>query len=301
MKILVTGGNGFIGSHVVDLLRQQDHAVTIFDRYRKPFRDDIEQFAADIKDGEAVFDAVSQHDAVINLAGILGTSETVSSPHESVAVNINGAINVYEAVRKFGKRCVQITVGNYTWNNSYAITKSTAERFGLMYNKEYGTKIVVVRGLNVYGPRQKHAPVRKVVPNFVLRALRNEPIEIYGDGKQLLDLIYVGDTAEILVRALLKDHDVYDHVIEAGSGNLVTANELAQTVIEAAKSQSKLVHLPMRPGEPVRSVTKGDPSTLEPLDYLPETSLTDGIKQTVEWYREHYAWQDEPIAVSSSR
>lgn len=301
MKILVTGGNGFIGSHVVDLLQEQGHTVTIFDRHRRPFRDDVEQFAADIKDGEAVFDAVSRHDGIINLVGILGTSETVSSPHESVAVNIDGAINVYEAVRKFGKRCVQITVGNYTWNNSYAITKYTAERFGLMYNKEYGTQIVVVRGLNVYGPRQKHAPVRKVVPNFIRLALRNEPIEIYGDGEQLLDLIYVRDTVEILVRALLMDHGAYDHIIEAGSGKLVMVNDLARTIIEAAGSRSKLVHLPMRPGEPVHSVTKSDPSTLAPLAYLPQTSLPDGIKRTVAWYREQSAWQEAPVPASASR
>ena len=292
MKILVTGGNGFIGSHVVDNLLSKGHRVTVFDRSRKvpsPWKN-VNLFAGDIKDKDAVFDAISQHDGVIHLAGLLGTSEAVTTPFEGIDVNIVGALNVYEAVRRHKKPAVTITVGNYTWNNTYAISKYTAERFALMYNKEFGTKIAVVRGLNVYGERQKHAPVRKVVPTFVIAALKNEPIEIFGSGEQLLDLIYVKDCAEILVRALLLDHDNYNSVFEAGSGEPVTVNDLAQTIIKLAKSKSKIVYKPMRAGEPKRSVTLGDPSTLEALAYrtLDLTPLEEGLKSTIPWYKKFY-------------
>ncbi len=290
-RILVTGGQGFIGSHLVDLLIDRGYEVTILDRRDErtkfPHWEQVHFFLGDIRDGEAVSDAISQHDCVFNLAGLLGTSEMVTSPKEGVEANIVGALNVYEGVRKHGKRCVQITVGNYTWLNTYAITKSTAERFALMYNTEHRTRIVVVRGLNVYGARQKEAPVRKVVPNFAIRALKNEPIEIFGDGNQLLDMIYVKDTVQLLLRAMVLDHGVFDHVIEAGSGDLVTAGELARMIIQAAKSKSEIRYLPMRSGEPVHSVTKGDASTLIPLEWTPAdfTPLERGIAETVSWYR----------------
>lgn len=292
MKILVTGGNGFIGSHVVDNLLKKGHKVTVFDRFGKSptLWKNVSQFTGDIKDKESVIEAVSRHDGVLHLAGLLGTSESVTTPDQGVEVNIKGALNVYEAARKFKTPCVAITVGNYTWNNTYAITKYTAERFALMYNKEFGTKISVVRGLNVYGERQKHVPVRKVVPNFVIAALKNEPIEIYGDGEQLLDLIYVKDTAEILVRALLLDHGIYNSVFEAGSGEPITVNELANLIINISSSKSKVKYISMRRGEPKRSITLGDPSSLEPIAFRTQDlhPLEKGLEVTIAWYKKYY-------------
>ncbi len=302
MKVLVTGGQGFIGSHVVDVLLGRGHGVTIFDRRLVRMPPAASFYLGDVRDAEALADAISLHEGVIHLAGVLGTSEMVTTPRESVEVNINGAINLYEGVRRYGCRAVQITVGNYTWNNSYAITKFTAERFALMYNKEFGTKIAIVRGLNAYGERQKQAPVKKVVPNFILSALRDEPLVIFGDGEQLLDMIYVRDVAEILVRALEIDNGQYAQVMEAGSGDLVTANTLAESIVRISGSRSAITHVPMRAGEPDRSVTKGDPRTLTPIAYLPKFSLDEGLRRTIDWYRANpkeafgAAWNGAPAA-----
>lgn len=284
---------GFIGRHVVNNLRDKGHEVTIFDRHSnsKIWRDDVNFYLGDIKDKEAVSDAVGKHDGAINLAGILGTSEMVSTPIESVDVNIGGAVNFYEACKRFDKKGVQITVGNIAWFNSYAITKYCAERFGVMYNQESGTKIAIVRGLNVYGEHQKHAPIRKAVPNFIIQALRGEDITVFGDGMQLLDLIYAGDTAEILVRALEVDHGCYNQVMDAGSGDLFTCKHLVEKIIELSGSSSKIAYEPMRSGEPVRSITKGDPTTLRPLGYIPNTPLEEGLKKTIDWYKENYDWR----------
>ncbi|MEM5782485.1 MAG: NAD-dependent epimerase/dehydratase family protein [Candidatus Aenigmatarchaeota archaeon] len=297
-KILVTGGNGFIGSHVVDNLIEKGFEVTIFDRFKdKPHRDDVNFFLGDIKDRDTVFEAISKHDGVINLAGILGTAETVNNPIPSVEVNIIGAINVYDACKSFNKKCVQITVGNWFMNNSYAITKSTAERFALMYNKEHKTKIAIVRGLNAYGPRQKHRPIRKIIPNFIIPALLNKPITIYGDGEQIMDMIYVKDIAEILVNALIIDHGVYDKIFEAGTGRATTVNFIAELVIKLTGSKSKIKHVPMRAGEIERAIVKGDPKTLIPLNISPDnlTPLEIGLKETIEWYKNHlqeFEWDE---------
>jgi nucleoside-diphosphate-sugar epimerase len=189
-----------------------------------------------------------------------------------------------------GVKGVQIAVGNHFMNNTYSITKTTAERFALMFNKEHKTKIAVVRALNAYGEYQKHKPIRKITPNFVVRALRGEPIEIFGDGEQIMDMIYVKDVAEILIRSLLLDHNCYNKVFEAGTGRRTTVNEIAHMVNDLTGNKAGVKHLPMRAGEPDRSVVLGDPSTLKPLGMSADdlTPLEKGLERTVKWYRDHY-------------
>lgn len=297
-KVLVTGGTGFIGGHVVDVLLEQGYQVSVFDRheilekYKNP---NVEVFLGDTRDYEALSEAIAKHDGVIHMAGILGTQETIDKPIPSVETNIIGGLNVAQACRFYKKKAVYIAVGNHWMNNSYSITKTTAERFMFMYNKEHKTQIAVVRGLNAYGPRQSHAPVRKIMPNFVLPALRNQDILVYGDGEQKMDMIYVRDLADVLVRALVVEHGVYDKVFDAGTGLAPTVNQIAETVIRVvsktnsvASSLSKLSHATMRPGEPERSAVVGDPETLRPLfgGELPKfVSLDDGVLRTVEYYR----------------
>lgn len=288
-KILVCGGAGFVGHHVVNNLLDKGYEVTVMDRFAKPMWDSrVKFFLGDITNAEALMDVVGKHDGAINLAGILGTAENVGTPREGIKANIDGAINFFEAIRRHKIPAVQITVGNHTWNNTYAITKSTAERFALMYNKEFGTKIAVVRGLNVFGEYQLHYPIEKITPNFIIKAMANEPIKVYGNGEQLLDVIYAGDTAEILVRALTMDHGCYDKVMEAGLGKPVTANYFAEKVIEFVGSTSTLNHVPMRAGEPMNSITVGDPATMAPLGELNMTPFEEGLKKTVDWYKANY-------------
>jgi UDP-glucose 4-epimerase len=291
MKVLVLGGAGFIGRHVCDLLMQRGHVVTAFDPAPLELPAPHAGVRGDVRDATAVQCYVAQHDAVVHLAGILGTAETVDRPGPAIEVNILGALNVFEAVRREGKLAVTITVGNHWMLNSYSITKSCAERLALMYDREHGTRIAVVRGLNAYGPGQKAKPVRKVIPNFILPALRGQDLTIYGDGEQIMDFIYVRDLASILLTALFRDHGCYDRIFEAGSGRRTTINEVAECVIQAAGSRSRICHHPMRPGEIANSVVLADTETLRPLgvDVAGMVSLEDGLRQTIPWYREHLA------------
>ena len=285
MRVLVSGGSGFIGSYVVENLLEKGHEVTIFDHQVKP-HNNTETFLGDIRDATAVNEAVSHHDAVIHLAGILGTSETVSNPLPSIETNIIGSLNVLQACRQFGKKAVDITVGNYWMLNSYSITKLAVEKLTLMFNKEYNTKVALVRGLNVYGPRQKVKPVRKIAPSFIMSALRDEELLINGDGEQIADMIYVKDMAEILVRALLVDHGVYDKIFEAGTGRRDSVNTIAKEIIKQV-GKGRIKYIPMRQGEEMRAVVLGDPKTLQPLNFDKFTSLEDGLKPTIKWYREN--------------
>jgi UDP-glucose 4-epimerase len=291
-KVLVTGGNGFIGTHVVDRLLGRGFEVGVLDRIGSPHRADVEPILGDVRDRDLIFALARRFDGIVNLAAILGTSETVDHPHGTVASNLVGALHIFDAAREHGCRVAQITVGNHWMNNPYAITKSAAERFAVFYDGRYGTKIAVVRGLNGYGERQKAWPVRKIIPNFVLPALRGEELLVYGDGQQRMDMIYVGDLAEILVRALVLDHGAWGTIFEAGTGDAPTVDEIAEAVLRAVPgTRARVRHVPMRRGEPERSLVVGDPRTLAPLGIAKQTllGLDEGLARTVRFYAAHAA------------
>ena len=288
MKVLVTGGAGFVGNALVKQLVREGHDVTSFDRTKPSgLRSDVNEVYGDVTDSYAVDCYVRDHDYVFNIAGMLGTQETVNDPTPAVQTNIIGALNVYNALARHNVSCTQITVGNFWMNNPYSITKSTSERFALMYNKEHGTKITVVRGLNIYGPGQKPFPVKKVIPNFVLNALRNDDLTIYGSGQSQMDMIYVDDAARVLAKTPL-NITCYDGVFDMGTGVAPTVNEIAEMVISASGSRSKLNHVPMRPGEDKHSVVCADTDAMEEHLGIKAAELVpfeDGVVKTIDYYR----------------
>jgi len=298
MRVLVTGGAGFIGSHVVDRLAQDGHHPLILDRNpSNEARMFADVFLGDIRDANAVTEAVAHCDGVIHVAGVLGTQETIQNPRPSAEVNVLGGINVFEAVAQYKLPAVYIAVGNHWMQNTYSISKTAAERFAQMYNRERGTRIAIVRALNAYGEGQKPAQpfgpskVRKIVPAFACRALAGAKVEVYGDGNQVMDMVYVKDVADVLTRALyrnaeLGEHYFKDHIFEAGTGIRYTVNGIALAVIKACGSKSEIARLPMRPGEEANSVVLGNPATLAPLydGNIPAlTKLDDGLPDAVEY------------------
>lgn len=308
--ILVTGGNGFLGRYVVEELMERGYDVAVLDtRFRQPepyltFRDGKpvtllpKIVLGDMRDATSTTEAIAHADGVIHLAGVLGTQETISNPRPAAETNILGGLNVFEACAQYDVPLVNIAVGNYWMNNTYSITKNTMERFADMMNKYRNTRISIVRALNAYGPRQVAAApygpskVRKIMPSFVCRALAGQPIEIYGDGEQIMDMIYVADVARVLVEALIQTEKGTLVAVEAGSGNQTTVNDIAEEVITQAAMVTghrvEVVHIPMRPGEDEHSVVLGHPETLAPLgmdgsDFVP---LPVGVARTVKYFEE---------------
>ena len=309
MKTLVFGGQGFIGSHVINNLLGKGHNVIIFDRRTDEWmwkecdwhNKDVTFRLGDIKDRDAVIDAVAHCDNVINLAGLLGTQEMIENPIPAVEVNILGALNIFDAIRMHKKRGFQIAVGNYWMNNPYSLTKNTTERFALMYNKEHGTDIRILRGMNVYGERQKHRPIRKIFPNLVIPALLGKDITIYGTGDQVMDLIYSKDIAEMIVRVAINDNVPNDIVFEGGVGGGMTINMAVNAVLKATNSTSKVNRVSMRPGEDKTSVVEISEQGWKDLEthigYTKEdlTTMDEAIVKTVKWYKEHldeFPWDE---------
>lgn len=289
-KILVTGGSGFIGLYVVENLLARGLAVTVLDIKRLALTaNHLDCKIGSIADEAVIDKLVSKCDGVIHLAGLLGTHETIAQAKLMSQVNILGGLNILDACKKYGKKAVIISTGNFWMLNCYAITKRTMAKYALMYNREFNTKIAVVRGCNAYGPRQKAKPIRKIMPNFIIPALKNEPIKIYGTGNQVADLIYVTDLAEILTRALFMKHNSYDSIFQAGMGSNISVTEIAKLVISLAGSKSKIIYFPKRQGEDLDAVVKADISTLKPLKITVEDMMLteEGIEKTIEWYKKH--------------
>jgi UDP-glucose 4-epimerase len=296
--VLVTGGNGFIGRYVVEELIDRSYEVTVLDTRDRSPEPGARMVLGDIRDATSVTEAVAHADGVIHLAGVLGTQETINNPRPAAETNILGGLNVFEACAQYGVPLVNIAVGNHWMNNTYSITKSTMERFAAMLNQYRGTRIQVLRALNAYGPRQLAAApfgpskVRKIMPSFICRALAGMPIEVYGDGSQVMDMIYVADVATSLVTAL--EHTAADGpvgILEAGSGRPTTVNQIAHLVAEAVADSTHspavpVVHLPMRPGEDEHSIVLGKPETLLEIgvDLDDFAGLEEGVSFTVDYY-----------------
>lgn len=284
-KVLVTGGQGFIGGHVIEKLLARGHQPVSFDRKIAKQDPRVQYFLGDVRDKNAVDQAVYESDGVIHLAGILGTAETLQHIPETVDVNVLGTINVFEAIKKYQRPGVYITLPD-VWQNPYAFTKRIAKDFAFLYNREFKTKINVVRAFNVYGEGQKFKPVRKFAPSFIIRAIQGEPLQVFGDGSQMMDLVYVGDTAEILVRAL-EMPETATEVIDAAPGEGVPVIKVAELI--AKELGSKIEHLPMRPGETNKAIIKGNTETLKRwMEDFQFTSFDVGMKKTIDWYKKHW-------------
>jgi len=178
--------------------------------------------------------------------------------------------------------------------NTYSITKTAGERFAHMFNLYRGTRIGVVRALNAYGPGQAlpapwgSSKVRKIMPTFCAQALSGEPIEIYGDGTQVMDMVHVTDVAQVMVDALEAGPHPGGLTYEAGTGSALTVTDIADVVAAEAGSSRDHRFVAMRPGEPEGSTVLADVLSLGPLGWRADdfVSLSDGVGETLDWFRE---------------
>lgn len=292
-KILVTGGSGFIGKHLISELLKKKYHVAILDRTPKNISKDVIVFQGDIQDRKLVAKAMKNSDLVYHLAGVLGTEELNSRSIDAVKTNILGTLNVLEEAKTNKSKVLLVSKPNI-WINTYSITKDASEKFCMMFRKEFGLKAVVVKWFSVYGPGQKHYGVQKAVPTFILRALKNQPLPIFGSGKQMADFIYTSDTIRATILAA-ENEKMEGKTIEIGTGKGTKVIDLAKIIILESKSKSKLKFLPMRGGEDAESQVVANTTLLQKLKFKPQINFNEGIKETIVYYKNLL---ENPLSVS---
>lgn len=259
MKILVTGGSGFIGSHLVDELNVRGYEVISYDTHPSQYNN-AKTIIGSILDSDKLNRVIIGCDFVFHLAGMLGTHELVDCATEATQVNVIGTLNVLEACRAYGVKLVEISKPN-CWVNTYTITKVAAESFTEMYRREHGVEAVTIKWFNVYGGRQplmEESGYKKLIPTAVVNALRNEDIEVYGNGEQAMDLVHTIDTVEATLAIMDKWYQCKGNIFEIGSGEEVAVNQVVRDIIHLTKSVSRVVHVPMRKGEVDNTKIKAD-------------------------------------------
>ena len=294
-KLFVSGGNGFIASYVMEEALERGYDIItnieenifehqfLLDKY--PGRIKV-YYGVDIRDQAAVYHIVERCDGVVHLAGLLGT-KNVDNAWNFYEVNVKGGINVLEACRTYNLPVVFIGVGNYFEQNNYSNTKYAQERELMKYARFCGVRGNVVRALNAIGPRQKFRNTGKILPTFIMKALKNEDIPVYGGAKDssTMDLVYAGDVAKVLLDVLVATDEGLmapgTNKYQAGTGITPTVWEIAHWIKDAIpESKSKIIDVPMRLGETPGSRVVADNSY--PMKYR---DIKEVIKETVEYYR----------------
>ena len=303
MKVLVTGGAGFIGSHVTDVLLDAGHEGWALDDLssgrRENLRPEVRLVVADIRSPEAARLVESgSFEVMCHLAAQMDVRRSVTDPRFDADVNVGGFLNLLEAARKSGVRKVVFSsTGGAIYGEQdvypapethptrpvspYGVSKASGELYLGYYRAQYGLESVALRYANVYGPRQNPHGEAGVVAIFSERLLRGETCIVNGTGQQTRDFVYGPDVARANLLAATRE---VEGAINIGTGIETDVNRLYALLAAAAGTDRPAKHAPAKPGEQMRSSV--DPSrAAEVLGWRPTVALEEGLRRTVDWFR----------------
>ncbi|PKP41359.1 MAG: epimerase [Bacteroidetes bacterium HGW-Bacteroidetes-10] len=301
-KILVTGGAGFIGSNLVKQLLKEENSVTILDNFFSGYRSNLDPFQqvhiveGDVRDKAAVELAMRGAEVVFHLAASVGNKRSIDNPITDAEINVLGTINVLEAARKEGVRKIVTSSSAGIFgelktmpikedhpiepDSPYGCTKLCEEKLCLSYAKLYDIEAVCLRYFNVYGPNQRFDAYGNVIPIFVFRMLRNEPLIIFGDGEQTRDFVHVDDV--VLANINAADSIGVSGAYNIASGTSVTINSLVNLITKGNNNLVRVEYGPERAGD-VRHSLADISLARQKINYIPKTDLESGIDEYVKW------------------
>ena len=306
MRILITGGAGFIGSNLIQRLYREGNEIWCLDNFQTGQRRNIEAFLGQerfhLLEGDVIDPIRLEVDQIYNLACPASPRHYQKDPIHTAKTCFLGALNMLDLAARNGAGILQTSTSEIYgepqvhpqvetyWGNvnpigirsCYDEGKRAAETLFFDHARQYGTRIRVVRIFNTYGPGMDPKDGR-VVSNFILQALRGENLTVYGDGSQTRSLCYVDDTVDALIRMMNNTRDFWGPV-NIGNPHEIRMRELAERILEMTDSASRLIYTDLPEDDPTRrrpDITRAK----QMLDWAPATSLEDGLKATIEYYR----------------
>ena len=308
MKILVTGGGGFQGSHLVESLLKKGHTVSVLNTYSdisngnlSKVLDKINLIWGSVTDNEIVEKSVRGQDVVFHLAAHINVDESLQNPLVFVNANIFGMYNILEAVRKHKCRLILTSScevygdghdlkkeeklsenSELKPNSPYAASKAAADRFAYSYFKSFGTDVTIMRPFNLYGERQKNGTFGALIPILVAKAMRGEDLTVFGDGYAERDYTHVSDVIKAY-HLVLNNKNLKGKTINFASGKNTSVKDIADYI--AKKFKVKVVHGPARPGEVERF--PADITFAKSLGYEPKVDIWKGIDGYIKWAKQN--------------
>jgi len=304
MRILVTGGAGFIGSHTVDALIGEGHDLAVIDDLSAGRREQVNPAArflkADLRDAAAVNEIVARErpETIFHFAAQMDVRRSVAEPSFDATVNLVGFLNLMEAGRRAGlRRVIFSSTGGAIYGEQeafpcdedhplrpvspYGVAKLATEKYLFFYRAEYGLEYLALRYANVYGPRQDPHGEAGVMAIFCGRMLAGQPVTIFGDGEQTRDYVFVGDIVRANLAALRSNAS---GAFNIGTGVEASVNRLYQELAAVAGIDSPPLHAPRRAGEQRRSLIS-PARAAQHLHWRPQVSLAEGLRETFAFFK----------------
>lgn len=309
MKILVTGGAGFIGSHLVDTLVGQGHKIVVLDNLSAgklsnlaDVQNCIEFVAGDIRDFDLLLKILEGCDLVYHLAAMVSVNQTVKEPVYSSQINDAGTLNVLEACRKNKVKRFVFSSSSAIYGDApglpkhekmcsipqtpYAVQKITGENYAFVYNDLYGVETVCLRYFNVFGPRQDpSSPYSGVISIFLNKAMMKTSPIIYGNGDQTRDFIFVKDVVRANILAA-KKKEAAGKAINIGTGHQITINKLWELIGRINQTEISPQYAPSRKGDIKHSVASIEKAKTI-LNFSPQYSIEKALIVTNDWYQKN--------------
>lgn len=309
MKYLVTGGGGFIGSHLTAALAASGKdEVVVFDNFSTGNRTNLKDIRCTIVEGDlrnpaALDEAVKGVDAVFHHAALCSVAKSMEDPVTTHDVNATGTLNLLEACRKAGVRRVVFASSSSVYGDSealpkqenhpvaplspYAVSKLIGEHYCQLYWKTFGLETVALRYFNVFGPRQyPNSEYAAVIPRFVSAILQGRTPEVYGDGSQTRDFTYVGDIVQANLAAA-SSKDASGQIMNIACGGRFSLLDLLDNLRKMTNIDVKPILHPWRAGD-VRHSQASIERAKEVLNFAPRVGFSEGLRETVAWYQQAY-------------
>jgi UDP-glucose 4-epimerase len=303
-KVVVTGGAGFIGSHVVEYWLGTGAEVHVIDNLRSGKQENLDLFpdiihhSGSITDRELVYDVLDGAGYVHHLAALISVPESMEKPRECIDINVNGLLNILHAADKHGvKKVVHSSSAAVYGDNPaspkktqmrpepkspYGITKLDGEYYLSMFNEQYGLGTASLRYFNVFGPRQDpESQYAAAIPIFVNKALKGEELVVFGDGEQTRDFVYVKDVVHANVLAATNEYA--NGVYNVACGHAISIRELAELIVDTTGSKSAIRYAEPRPGDIKHSLADIS-ETDRKLQYKPQFNLIEGLRETIRYF-----------------